>query len=103
MADSDSNSGVRRRKPTPEDEPGAQREAEVKTDKKKKSKKRRTRDDDTEYENPWVDVLRVLSFLLLVSCGLSYLVSGGESFFWTMKVPPKYLRMETWRGMLVRP
>lgn len=101
MADSDSNSGVRRRKPTSEEDSGAQPDAEVKTD-KKKSKKRGTRDDATEYGNPWVDVLRVLSFLLLVSCGLSYLVSGGESFFWTMKVPPKYLRMETWRSMLVR-
>lgn len=91
--------------PVPENATEAQHEAEVKTDKKKKkkSKKSASRDDETEYGNPWVDVLRILSFLFLVSCGLSYLVSGGESFFWAMKVPPKYLRTETWRGIFVRP
>lgn len=92
------------RKHVPEQETGAQLEAEIKTDKKKKrkSKKSGSRDDETEYGSTLIDVLRVLSFLFLVSCGLSYLVSGGESFFWSMKVPPKYLRTETWRGMLVR-
>lgn len=71
--------------------------------KKKSSKKsKRVDTEEVEYGNPWVDVLRVLSFLLFVSCGASYLVSGGESFFWSMKVPPKYLRVETWKGLLVR-
>ena len=71
--------------------------------KKKRGKKGKKIDtDEVEYGNPWVDVLRVLSFLLFVSCGASYLVSGGESFFWSVKVPPKYLRMETWKGLLVR-
>lgn len=71
--------------------------------KKKRSKKSKKVDtDEVEYGNPWVDVLRVLSFLLFVSCGASYLVSGGESFFWTMEVPPKYLRLETWKGLYVR-
>lgn len=71
--------------------------------KKKRSKKaKKIGTDEVEYGNPWVDVLRVLSFLLFVSCGASYLVSGGESFFWSMKVPPKYLRVETWKGLLVR-
>lgn len=70
---------------------------------KRSSKKGKTVDaDEVEYGNPWVDVLRVLSFLLFVSCGASYLVSGGESFFWSMKVPPKYLRVETWKGLIVR-
>lgn len=71
--------------------------------KKKRSKKsKRVDTDEVEYGNPWVDVLRVLSFLLFVSCGASYLVSGGESFFWSLKVPPKYLRVETWKGLFVR-
>lgn len=98
MADSEADSGARRRIPVPEKEPVALQDGEAKTGKKKSKK----RSDRVEYENPWVDALRVLSFLLLLSCGLSYLVSGGESFFWTMKVPPKYLRLQTWKGMFVR-
>lgn len=56
-----------------------------------------------EYENPWVDVARVLTFLLVASCGLSYLVTGGESVLWSAKVPPKYLRAEWWRSQWAGP
>lgn len=66
------------------------------------NKSKGKKDAKVEYENPWLDVARVLTFLFVVSCGLSYLVSAGESFFWTMKVPPKYLRTEWWRSQLVR-
>jgi hypothetical protein len=51
--------------------------------------------------SPWVDILRVLTFLLLASCALSYLVSSGESWFWGMKNPPKYLRAQWWKSQFV--
>lgn len=90
---------VRQRKLQKETEPETtETTAPEKQGKKTKSKK----DGKVEYENPWLDVARVLTFLFVVSCGLSYLVSAGESFFWTMKVPPKYLRTEWWKSQLVR-
>lgn len=53
-------------------------------------------------ESVWVDVARTLTLLLFLSCGLSYLVSSGDSFFWSLKVPPKYMRLEWWQSHLVR-
>ncbi|OTB04187.1 hypothetical protein M426DRAFT_321044 [Hypoxylon sp. CI-4A] len=54
--------------------------------------------DDEEGYSPWLDILRVLSFLAFASCGLSYLVSGGESFTWHMRAPPKYLQVDWWKS-----
>lgn len=100
------DSAVRQRKAVADEADRAVQDGQPSGDeggKKKRSKKGKRMDsDEVEYGNPWVDVLRVLSFLLFVSCGASYLVSGGESFFWSMKVPPKYLRVETWKGLIVR-
>ncbi|KAJ9165077.1 Cytochrome b5 [Coniochaeta hoffmannii] len=54
--------------------------------------------------NPIVDIFRVLTFLFVASCGLSYLISGGETWTWGMKNPPKYLQKgwweSQWRGPL---
>ncbi|KAI5862401.1 cytochrome b5 [Durotheca rogersii] len=58
--------------------------------------------DDDDY-SPWVDVLRVLSFLVVASCALSYLVSGGESFTWGMQDPPRYLQLRWWQAQLRGP
>jgi hypothetical protein len=66
-----------------------------------KPKSRRRLEDDDEY-SPWVDILRVLSFLLVASCGLSYVISGGESLFWGMKDKPQYLRVGWWKSQFVR-
>lgn len=103
----EADSAFRQRKVVAEAVDAAAQDAELSSDdgaKKKRSKKSKRIDAaEVEYGNPWVDVLRVLSFLLFVSCGASYLVSGGESFFWSMKVPPKYLRVETWKGLLNGP
>ncbi|KAK2597978.1 hypothetical protein QQS21_005894 [Conoideocrella luteorostrata] len=71
----------------------------VKSKSKSKSKRRGGGDDYT----PWVDILRVLSFLFVASCGLSYVVSGGESFFWGMKNKPNYLRVDWWKSQLTGP
>ncbi|KHO01860.1 Cytochrome b5 [Metarhizium album ARSEF 1941] len=66
-------------------------------------KRRRRRYDHDDERTPWVDVLRVLSFLLVASCGLSYMISGGESFFWGMKNKPPYLRVAWWKSQLAGP
>ncbi|KAI1210482.1 cytochrome b5 [Annulohypoxylon truncatum] len=58
--------------------------------------------DEEEY-SPWVDILRVISFLIVASCGLSYLVSGGESFTWNMRAPPKYMQLDWWKTQLRGP
>ncbi|KAK3951902.1 hypothetical protein QBC32DRAFT_342865 [Pseudoneurospora amorphoporcata] len=64
--------------------------------------KRRIQDQDES--NPWLlDMLRVISFLLLASCGLSYLISNGETFFWGMSHPPNYLQLGWWKTQLRGP
>jgi len=110
MADS-----VRRRKPekapktkkasaTEEPEP-LESEGEI-VEKKPPSPKERVQEED-ESTSVWVDVLRVITFLFLASCGLSYLISAGETYFWGMKNPPNYLTTRWWKlqivGSLTRP
>ncbi|KAG6308166.1 hypothetical protein E4U45_002166 [Claviceps purpurea] len=75
----------------------------IKTKTKSKSKSRAKRDDEQDDYTPWVDILRVLSFLLIASCGLSYVISGGDSFFWGMKNKPTYLRLDWWKAQLSGP
>jgi hypothetical protein len=68
---------------------------------KNRSPEQKLEDEDDEY-SPWVDILRVLSFLVFASCALSYLVSSGESYTWGMKHPPKYLQVDWWKSQFVR-
>ncbi len=68
---------------------------------KNRTPKQKVDDEDDEY-SPWVDVLRVITFLVFASCALSYLISGGETFTWGMKHPPKYLQADWWKAKLVR-
>lgn len=67
---------------------------------KTKSKKRPRLEEEDDY-SPYLDIFRVLTFLLLASCGLSYLVSGGESYFWGMKNKPDYLKLSWWKMQYV--
>ncbi|KAI1173197.1 putative heme binding protein [Nemania sp. FL0916] len=81
-------------------------EAEAETDALLKRKSRSPReklDEEDEEYSPWVDVLRVISFLIFASCALSYLISGGETFTWGMKHPPKYLQADWWKAKLRGP
>ncbi|KAI2634155.1 cytochrome b5 [Hypomontagnella submonticulosa] len=71
------------------------------TPKQKPSTRERISDD--ESYSPWVDVLRVISFLVVASCALSYLVSGGETFTWNMKAPPKYMQLDWWKAQFRGP
>ncbi|KAJ8129348.1 hypothetical protein O1611_g4284 [Lasiodiplodia mahajangana] len=76
-------------------------EAETKRLRKKnRTPKEKLEDEDDEY-SPWVDILRVISFLIFASCALSYLISGGETFTWGMKHPPKYLQADWWKAKFV--
>ncbi|KAI0910209.1 putative heme binding protein [Ustulina deusta] len=69
---------------------------------KNRTPKQKVDDEDDEY-SPWVDVLRVITFLVFASCALSYLISGGETFTWGMKHPPKYLQADWWKAKLRGP
>ncbi|GJN74468.1 cytochrome b5-like Heme/Steroid binding domain-containing protein [Purpureocillium lilacinum] len=87
MADSE----LRQRKPQGDDKP-----------KKKSSKSKRKTDEGDDY-TPWLDILRVLSFLFVASCGLSYAISGGESWFWGMQNKPNYLSPRWWKAQMSGP
>ncbi|KAK1723214.1 hypothetical protein CaCOL14_001115 [Colletotrichum acutatum] len=67
-------------------------------DKKKKSKKSKKDNTYTDEYSPYLDILRLLSFFFLASCALSYLQSGGESFFWGQKNKPWYMRPDYWKA-----
>lgn len=59
-----------------------------------------TVDDDERYR-PWLDIFRVVTFLLIASCGLSYLISSGESWTWGVERRPDYLRLDYWQRQFV--
>ena len=66
------------------------------------SVKQRIDAEETDRFTIFLDVLRVITFLFAASCALSYLVSNGETFFWGMQHPPKYLQTKWWKSQLVR-
>jgi hypothetical protein len=82
-----------------QDEDGEDGETDAPLQKTKTRAKVRV-DEEDEY-SPWVDVLRVLTFLLLASCGLSYVVTGGESWVWGGVKLPQYARLAYWKAQLV--
>jgi hypothetical protein len=86
MADSE----IRQRKPQAAEEP-----------EEKPVSKARPEADDEERSSLWVDGLRVVTFLILASWVLSYLVTGGESGFWGMRHKPKFLQVDWWKAQLV--
>ncbi|KAK7425252.1 hypothetical protein QQZ08_008272 [Neonectria magnoliae] len=95
------DSTVRHRKPAPAEEP---EDLQEKTPVQKPKKRRANIDDaDLDVYTPWVDILRVLTFLLMASCGLSYVISGGESWFWGMKHKPSYMTVDYWKDIIKGP
>ncbi|KAM5351857.1 hypothetical protein ACJ41O_004580 [Fusarium nematophilum] len=70
---------------------------------KKRSSTEVDEEDPWDGYTPYVDVLRVLSFLLLASCGLSYVISGGESWWWGMKHRPDLLTARYYKELLTGP
>ena len=104
-----SDSAVRRRKPAPADKanPAASEpesidssEEEVVAETKPVTPKKRIENEDRD--SYWLDGLRVLTFLFIASCGLSYLISSGETFFWGMSNPPNYTKVDWWKAKFVR-
>lgn len=65
------------------------------------TKKLQKKVDKEDGSSMLLDVFRVLTFLLLASCGISYFISGGESFFWGMKNKPQYLKVQYWKNLVV--
>ncbi|EPE07601.1 cytochrome b5-like heme steroid binding domain-containing protein [Ophiostoma piceae UAMH 11346] len=65
--------------------------------KPRKSRKKRLRVEEEDDYSPYLDIVRVVTFLLVASCGVSYLVSNGESYFWGMKNKPDYLKLSWWK------
>ncbi|KAI1820557.1 putative heme binding protein [Xylaria intraflava] len=72
-------------------------EAETKRLRKKNRSPAEKLEEEDDY-TPWVDILRVITFLIFATCALSYLISSGETFTWGMKHPPKYLRVDWWKA-----
>jgi hypothetical protein len=68
---------------------------------KAKAKPEPSADDETSY-SPWVDILRVVTFLIVASCGLSYFITDGKSFLWGGVSKPDVLRPNWWQEKLVR-
>lgn len=97
MADSE----LRQRKPAaPQDEQSEPQESPRKT---KKTTSKNADDEATDFVSIGLDVLRVISFLFVVSCALSYVISGGESWFWGMKNKPNYMKVDYWKEKIQGP
>lgn len=99
MADSE----LRQRKIVDADEPEKEAVPDSPAQTPKKKKTRRAPQDEEDAYSPWVDVLRVLTFLFLASCGLSYVITGGESWWWGKKHMPQALTVEYWKQVIKGP
>lgn len=62
-----------------------------------------TGEEEDDPSSPWLDGLRVLTFLALVFCVSSYVISGGESWFWGMKDKPDYVKLSYWKEKIQGP
>ncbi|KAK3315488.1 hypothetical protein B0H66DRAFT_565457 [Apodospora peruviana] len=103
----DFDPAVRRRKPDSKDTPPEVSETEseeiISPTVKGRVAPKKSKIDNEDTYSPLVDILRVITFLFLASSGLSYLISGGETFFWGMNHPPNYLRVDWWKSQLRGP
>jgi hypothetical protein len=80
-------SDLRHRRP-PVDSPAALEEES------RKKKRQQKADDEEDSGISFVDILRVLSGLLLLSCTFSWLITDGESFTWGYRP-----RLSRWRHL----
>ncbi|KAI6784285.1 Membrane steroid-binding protein-like protein [Emericellopsis cladophorae] len=58
---------------------------------------------DDDKASFYLDILRVLSFIIVASCGLSYVVTGGSSWTWGGVQLPEYARTVYWKERLSGP
>ncbi|KAJ4312956.1 hypothetical protein N0V84_009674 [Fusarium piperis] len=88
-------------KPEPEQDHEETSESEAEESRIRSSKD--IDDDPWDGYSPYLDVLRVITFLLLASCGLSYVISGGQSWVWGMKNMPDYLTTKYYKELITGP
>ncbi|KAF5019932.1 hypothetical protein F66182_8055 [Fusarium sp. NRRL 66182] len=101
-------STLRQRKPQQKDESDPSlSEPSTPTKKGKKSKKRSSTEIDQEDPwdgySLWLDALRVITFLIVASMGLSYVISGGESFWWGQKNKPEWMTTKFYKDKILGP
>ena len=96
---------MRQRKPVPQQAQPEEVEEpfeKAKPSRPAKSTKSKVSADEDAY-SPWLDVVRVASFLFAVFCISSYVISGGESWFWGMKDKPDYVKPSYWKEKIQGP
>ncbi|KAF4962033.1 hypothetical protein FSARC_9866 [Fusarium sarcochroum] len=102
MAD---ESTLRQRKPQPKNESDS--ELSEPSTPTKKGKKRSSADIDQEDHwdgySPFLDVFRVITFVIVASMGLSYVISGGESFWWGHKNKPEWMTQKYYKELILGP
>ncbi|KAL2197048.1 hypothetical protein P885DRAFT_36041 [Corynascus similis CBS 632.67] len=101
-------SSTRRRKPEPTTPPESDSSAQSQDEKPKqavpkKQKSVKERLDEDEASSHVLDIFRLLTFLILAYCGLSYLVSSGETYSLGLPNAPKYLNVDWWKKQLRGP
>ncbi|UPK90234.1 hypothetical protein LCI18_001169 [Fusarium solani-melongenae] len=102
-------STLRHRKPHHEDPKPEQDQEETSESESENEEGKIRSSKEIDEEDPWdgytpyLDVLRVITFLLLASCGLSYVISGGKSWFWGMKNKPDYLTVRYYKELITGP
>ncbi|UZP41993.1 hypothetical protein NXS19_009809 [Fusarium pseudograminearum] len=105
MAD---ESTLRQRKPQPKNDSASEvSQPSTPTKKGKKGKKtsssKADQDDTWDGYSPYVDILRVISFLFVASMGLSYVISGGESYWWGHKNKPEWMTQKFYQELILGP
>lgn len=60
-------------------------------------------DEEDAATNPWLDMLRLVVGLLLAYGGLSYLITGGETFSMGYEVPMKYMHLDWLKSKFQKP
>ncbi|KFA63741.1 hypothetical protein S40285_01959 [Stachybotrys chlorohalonatus IBT 40285] len=60
-------------------------------------------EEDKDPYSPWLDILRVITFIFVASWVLSIMFTGGESGYWGIKEKPRYMRLDWWRNQIKGP
>ncbi|KAF4126336.1 Cytochrome b5-like Heme/Steroid binding domain, partial [Geosmithia morbida] len=101
MADS---AELRQRKPqqTAHDDDDNDDDNDGPVETKKEIRKKIDSDDDDRFTF-YIDILRVITFLTVASFGLSYVISGGQSWVWGGVRLPEYLTVDYWKEQMKGP
>ncbi|KAM0240458.1 hypothetical protein ACHAPO_002356 [Fusarium lateritium] len=102
MAD---ESTLRQRKPQPKNDSASEVSQPSTPTKKGKKTSSSKVDHDGIWDgySPYLDILRVISFLFVASMGLSYVISGGESYWWGHKNKPEWMTQKFYKELILGP